>query len=681
MSVDGSFFSWLNSEATFWGARMLYASIGGGLFLGGVWAVCRLAPRLPATLRASLWWLALMKLGLDVCGIAPLALPLLPATSTVSAERPALTNVSHPLVFRASPTGPRGRVQAALPDDADSRLPSPIVAMHFSWPLCLQVFWMAGVVICLGRSTRQGLRLRRLVRAALPVRFPENDAALLASALRLRHVPRLLESAAVSAPCVTGGFRPVILVPSHLSELYSPEERRLALAHEMAHIRRGDLLLAWLPALVQTVFFFHPLAWLGVREWAAAREEACDAAALTVTGAAPARLGHLLLKIAGGTQSPALGLSPGYYSLRRRLGGLKALPLRTRQSRWLLAVALLGLLPWRLTAAVRPAAFTGKPSVSTLAPYAITDLGEGSEATGLNAAGQAALTLRDGSEAQGLVAAPDSRTALGALPKHHWSIAYGINAGGSVAAASYNIPGHSRAFVWDGSRHRLGSLPGYPYSQARAVNDSGQVAGFAETGGHDRWQARIARAFLWQSGDMTDLGTLGGLYSYAYGLNNQGQVVGKADTEIFGETHAFLWQNGQMQDLGTLGGANSLACRVSDSGAVVGCAEIGSGVLRHAFLWQNGAMRDLGTLPGLPDSVACGVNAQGEIVGYAEPQPESEIKHAVVWRNGAALDLNTLLPPHSGWILREARAVNDRGQIVGNGMQNGQAHAFLLTPG
>lgn len=43
-------------------------------------------------------------------------------------------------------------------------------------------------------------------------------------------------------------------------------------------------------------------------------------------------------------------------------------------------------------------------------------------------------------------------------------------------------------------------------------------------------------------------------------------------------------------------------------------------------------------------------------------------------------DLNTLIPADSGWVLSQAQGINKRGQIVGNGVINGQAHAFLLTP-
>ena len=453
----------------------------------------------------------------------------------------------------------------------------------------------------------------------------------------------------------------------------------------MAHVRRGDLRLALLPALARAVFFFHPLVWLACAEWSMAREEACDALALQATGAGAASFGGLLLKMAGGaSQAPALSLSPGYHSLRRRLLGLTRTS--SRPLRGLIAIALAALLPWRLTAANHTPSLATTAGDAQLPRYTITDLGDApggdSEASALNDAGQVAGTAHGtGEQAQALAWSGAQSVALGALPKHHFSLAYGINGAGRIAGASYNVPGHGRAFFWDGvSPHRVGSLPGYPYSEARGVNDADQVAGSATAGTTDRWQAQIARAFLWQSGKMTDLGTLGGPYSTAYGLNNAGAVVGKADTETFGQTHAFLWQSGQMTDLGTLGGLNSLAYRVSETGTVAGSSETGDGATRHAFLWQSGQMRDLGTLPGTVDSAADDVNASGDAVGSSEPALDSPGKRAFLWHDGRLLNLSALLPLASGWTLTEARALNDKGQIAGVGTFHGHARAFLLTP-
>ena len=53
-----------------------------------------------------------------------------------------------------------------------------------------------------------------------------------------------------------------------------------------------------------------------------------------------------------------------------------------------------------------------------------------------------------------------------------------------------------------------------------------------------------------QSYGVTNLATLGGLVTFACDVNDAGQVVGYSTTAF--NTHAFLWQNGQMTDLGTV---------------------------------------------------------------------------------------------------------------------------------
>ena len=69
-------------------------------------------------------------------------------------------------------------------------------------------------------------------------------------------------------------------------------------------------------------------------------------------------------------------------------------------------------------------------------------------------------------------------------------------------------------------------------------------------------------------------------------------------------------------DLGTLpGGSGSEAWGINASGEVVGYASNSSGY-QHAFLYSNGTMKDLGTLPGLYSaSCAYGINASGQVVG------------------------------------------------------------------
>jgi hypothetical protein len=43
-------------------------------------------------------------------------------------------------------------------------------------------------------------------------------------------------------------------------------------------------------------------------------------------------------------------------------------------------------------------------------------------------------------------------------------------------------------------------------------------------------------------------------------------------------------------------------------------------------------------------------------------------------------DLNDLIPANSGWVLINANAINDAGQITGYGTKGGHNYGFLLTP-
>jgi probable HAF family extracellular repeat protein len=88
---------------------------------------------------------------------------------------------------------------------------------------------------------------------------------------------------------------------------------------------------------------------------------------------------------------------------------------------------------------------------------------------------------------------------------------------------------------------------------------------------------------------------------------------------------------------------------------------------------------DLGTIPGGSGSQAYGINASGQVAGYAYANGGGE--RAFLYSNGTMADLNLLIDPTSGWTLTEATAINNNGWIVGYGTNaSGQQDAFLLTP-
>jgi probable HAF family extracellular repeat protein len=115
---------------------------------------------------------------------------------------------------------------------------------------------------------------------------------------------------------------------------------------------------------------------------------------------------------------------------------------------------------------------------------------------------------------------------------------------------------------------------------------------------------------------------------------------------------------------------------MNDKGQVVGYAALIGDETFDAFLWANDLMLDLGRLPGDFFAVANGINQDGEVVGTSV----GFLPRAFIWKDGQMIDLNTLISHTSDWALVFAQGINDRGQIVGGGVHNSEAHAFLLTP-
>jgi probable HAF family extracellular repeat protein len=248
------------------------------------------------------------------------------------------------------------------------------------------------------------------------------------------------------------------------------------------------------------------------------------------------------------------------------------------------------------------------------------------------------------------------------------------------------IPGNQwHATLWqNGTIQDLGTLGDGPDSQALFVNELGQITGNSYTDSVPTvFGIPTLHPFLWETGQMIDLGSLGGVYARANGLNNSGQVVGFSTLTGDLNGRAFLWAHGSMQDLGTLGGGFTFseANAINDKGEIAGHTSTADGAFR-GFRWARGVMTDLGSVPGYDCSNTSSINASGQIAGWAYPCDQSSPDHAVLWEKGRpGVDLNTLVPPGSGLELIDAEFISDRGEIGGLAfLPNGDAHGFLLIP-
>jgi beta-lactamase regulating signal transducer with metallopeptidase domain len=96
---------------------------------------------------------------------------------------------------------------------------------------------------------------------------------------------------------VHGWLRPVILVPEGLRERFSAEEIRGMFLHELAHVRRGDLIWGRVMLAVCALHWFNPFVWLLARRMRADAELECDRIALEkLTHTQRSHYGEALLK-------------------------------------------------------------------------------------------------------------------------------------------------------------------------------------------------------------------------------------------------------------------------------------------------------------------------------------------------------------------------------------------------
>ncbi len=293
-------------------------------------------------------------------------------------------------------------------------------------------------------------------------------------------------------------------------------------------------------------------------------------------------------------------------------------------------------------------------------PYAINNQGvvAGEYRTAVSRRASAPFVSRDG-EMAGL-GAPLGRVHAGAR---------GINDHNQVVGETNPFDLDSRAFLWrHGHRHvDLGTLGGN-WARAEAINNAGTVVGWSATPSWD------GHAFAYHDGLMHDIHQLG-VDTEARAISPNGTIVGNWRSADLDE-HAFIYRDGVMRDLDPQH-TSVYANGVNDAGQVVGMGPVAPD--HHATLWQNGVMQDLGTLGGTR-SEALAINAGGQIVGRSAA-PGDHTWHAFIYDEGRMWALAPLVAQGGkGWQLQSARAINDRGQIVGMGMRDGQRRPFLLTP-
>lgn len=102
-----------------------------------------------------------------------------------------------------------------------------------------------------------------------------------------------VESTRIKVPFVSGFLKPKIILPSQIKN-WSGKRLKAILRHELAHIKRNDILIQFFAQIACCLYWINPLVWILERKLFVERERACDDIALGQDIKASDYAGHLM---------------------------------------------------------------------------------------------------------------------------------------------------------------------------------------------------------------------------------------------------------------------------------------------------------------------------------------------------------------------------------------------------
>ena len=225
----------------------LNRSLAAGILILAVVLVRLVFKKAPRWLLCALWALAAVRL---VCPVSiESVLSLIPSAEPVQPEiivsaQPAITSGIPAVDAIVNPP----LAAAFTPSPAQSANPLQI------WTFVAACVWLAGIAALLLYAAISALRLRLRVRTAV------------------RLEGKVYQSEFVSSPFILGVIRPRIYLPFGLEA----GAQAMVLAHERAHLQRGDQLWKPLGYLILTAYWFNPVCWLAYILFCRDIEAACD---------------------------------------------------------------------------------------------------------------------------------------------------------------------------------------------------------------------------------------------------------------------------------------------------------------------------------------------------------------------------------------------------------------------
>jgi beta-lactamase regulating signal transducer with metallopeptidase domain len=241
----------------------------------------RLSPRW----RSALWLLLIARLLLTFSfSSATSNFNLLPQTPHPAQPVATPVTKAEPQVTAILPEALSMTPYSPMPDPSPAA--PPVEQPKKLWPVWLFAAWLAGTMLLAGHLIISSVRLWKRCQK-LPPLTQLGAAKILdecCQRLDVRNKPQLLETLEFKSPVLHGMFRTRLLLPRGFTSQFSEAELRFVVLHELAHVKRHDLLMNWMFTALQVIHWFNPLVWFGFSRWRADREIACDAMALEAAG-------------------------------------------------------------------------------------------------------------------------------------------------------------------------------------------------------------------------------------------------------------------------------------------------------------------------------------------------------------------------------------------------------------
>ncbi|MEX0675633.1 MAG: M56 family metallopeptidase [Pirellulales bacterium] len=257
--------------------------------------------------RYWLWQIVAVKLLIVPLWSCSLPLHWLTAEST-SAPRVATLDESLIVAVPASvpPVAADSEARATLHGRPIAGRSTPWLS-RMTWRGWLFAAWGIIVLVQVGRIGAQRARLSKVLAKAEP--GDEHLVAVVgqvAGRLMLKRAPRVVTTELDCSPFVCGILRSVLVLPRELVGTLDALELGQIVAHELAHVKRRDLVWGWIPEIARVLYFFHPVAhWVNYRI-RLERELACDQMAMRDSGRTAADYAETLVRVLSAASRPSI---------------------------------------------------------------------------------------------------------------------------------------------------------------------------------------------------------------------------------------------------------------------------------------------------------------------------------------------------------------------------------------